>query len=708
MSDSYAIFIPVAKGLEYLLEEELAEFGVKPTRLNHQGIEAEVSLSMLYKLCLSLRIGSRVLVRLFQAEVTDKQSLYQAAKDYCWLEHFNQEKSLKIDFRGQSRDIRNSMYGALLLKDGLCDYFMENTNTRPNIDKETPNILLFATLKRQTLNVYLDPIGHALHKRGYREKAGRAPIKETLAAALLKRAKFDKQDAEHYGLLDPCCGSGTLLIEGVMMALGIAPGLLRQHHNLDHWKKHNAPLYLSIRQELETLAIKAKRQKIAPFIGYDKSLAAINQAKENAHLAGLDGLIDFKQQTVQDFSAPKSLKKGLLISNPPYGERLDERLALIPIYEAIGKAYLTLPAGFDCALLSTERMLVKATTLRLKKKYAFFNGPLASHLYCLEASSFTKLTEQSTESPALDHPLYNRLVKNLKKLKRWQTQSNVECFRVYDADLPEYSAAIDLYQNYALIQEYRAPKNIPPEKAEARLLEILKVVPNALGVSEKNLILKQRLRQSGSSQYKKQSDQNQRLKVKEGSIQCIVNLHDYLDTGLFLDHRPLRCKFETKKVKNFLNLYCYTAVASLHAATTGATTTNVDLSKTYLNWAKDNFTLNKFNLREHHFINQDVEQYLENCQEKFELIFLDPPSFSNSKKTEKTLDVCRDHGRLIRLAMNCVTSHGTLYFSCNAKKFKLDESLSAEFKIRDITIKTIDKDFNPKKPPHVCFEIQSH
>jgi 23S rRNA (guanine2445-N2)-methyltransferase / 23S rRNA (guanine2069-N7)-methyltransferase len=293
----------------------------------------------------------------------------------------------------------------------------------------------------------------------------------------------------------------------------------------------------------------------------------------------------------------------------------------------------------------------------------------------------------------------NRLQKNLKQLGKWARREGVQCYRVYDADMPEYSMAVDLYGDWVHVQEYVAPKSIDPEKAKARMFDAIAAIPQALGVDKSKVVIKRRERQSGTKQYQRQAEQGQFVEVNEGGVKLLVNLTDYLDTGLFLDHRPLRLRIQKEAAgKRFLNLFCYTATATVHAAKGGArTTTSVDLSKTYLDWARRNLSLNGYSDK-NKLEQGDVMAWLAEDRGEYELIFIDPPTFSNSKRMEGIFDIQRDHVQMLDLAIARLSKDGVLYFSNNFRKFELDASLAARYQVEDISESTLDADYarNPK------------
>jgi 23S rRNA (guanine2445-N2)-methyltransferase / 23S rRNA (guanine2069-N7)-methyltransferase len=274
--------------------------------------------------------------------------------------------------------------------------------------------------------------------------------------------------------------------------------------------------------------------------------------------------------------------------------------------------------------------------------------------------------------------------------------------------MPEYAVAIDIYQDWAHVQEYQAPKSVDPEKAKQRLFEVMSAIPTALNIAESNVILKQRQRQSGKEQYEKLDQSKHEMIVEEYGCDFIVNLKDYLDTGLFLDHRPVRKLIQDRaNGKRFLNLFCYTATASVHAGQGGARSSlSVDMSNTYTEWARRNIELNEFSERNHQVERADCIEWLKQSRDVFDLIFMDPPTFSNSKKMADVLDIQRDHGDLLRLAMARLAKGGELIFSNNYRRFILDADLEQEFEVKNITHETFDPDFDRNSKIHQCYVIK--
>lgn len=695
------LFVSCPKGLEYLLEEEMKQLGLIIRRVSPQGVYGEGSLSVAYNLCLWSRLANRVQLILFSGHAHNQETIYNLCNQFHWQTVFTPDKTFAIEFHGQSPQIRNSMYGAQIVKDAIVDHFRKLTGTRPNITRDEPQIRLHAYLKNDELTVSFDLTGYSLHQRGYRTQAGPAPIKENVAAAMLIRAEWPKLAKQHYALFDPFCGSGTIVIEAAMMAAHIAPGLLRNDQSLHHWAQHQQDLWGKLRAQ----ALQQVQPLTTKLYGSDHDPKAIKHAESNAAKAGVTKLVEFSTVPLHEKQTPPA--KGLLICNPPYGERLGDATTLIPVYQKLGQIMHTRFQGWHAAVLTNNSLLAKAIGLRSNKQYTLFNGALECKLYCIRLDNANRLSHATPDQLSSNAQMFaNRLQKNLSHLKKWATRQNISCFRVYDADLPEYAYAIDIYNDHAVLQEYAPPASIPAQVAAKRSLEVVQAVPGVLNIPNDNIVIKTRKQQKGTTQYEKLNQTGQTMIVHEGKAKLMVNLYDYLDTGLFLDHRPLRLKFEQLTPgSRFLNCFCYTATASVHAALAGAFTTSVDLSKTYLGWAEDNFKLNNLDVSRHQFIQMDCLTWLKRTRDKFDVIFLDPPSFSNSKRMSDTLDIQRDHEILIHAAMRLLNPNGQLYFSTNLRTFKLSSDIMEQYQVKDISKETIDEDFKRNQRIHQCYLI---
>jgi len=709
------LFLTCPKGLELLLEEELQQLGATETKQTVAGVQCQGELEDAYRICLWSRLANRVLLPLYEGEAETAEDLYSAVQQIEWLDHMRSEGTLLIDFSGQTRAINNTHFGALKVKDAIIDQIRDKTGARPSIDKVAPDLRINVRMHRGKITVALDMSGDSLHRRAYRLKAGEAPMKENLAAAILLRAGWPERAQKSGLVLDPMCGSGTLLIEAALMAADIAPGLQRKRFGFSRWTGHQREIWEQLVAEAQARKVKGLLNLDINLIGSDQDSKVLRAARQNAERAGVDDLIEFTTCRLEDLdrsSLPEG--QGLLITNPPYGERLGETQQLMFLYRHLGDKLKQQFGGWTAAIFTSNPDLCKVTGLRADKQYKLYNGALESRLFIYPVSE--QKVEAAPAANEQDAPLSegaqmfaNRLKKNRKQMAKWVKREDIECYRLYDADIPEYSVAVDVYKDEIHVQEYAAPKKIDPVKTFSRLQDVMHAIPVTLEVSPEKVILKQRKKQQGVSQYEKHSETHRFKEVNEHGCRLLVNLHDYLDTGLFLDHRPIRYRIQQEaQGKDFLNLFCYTGTASVHAAKGGAkSTTSVDMSATYLNWAKRNLDLNGLDTTAHQQVQADCLKWLRMQRSpEFDLIFMDPPTFSNSKRMAGVLDVQRDHVDLIEGAMRCLRQDGELYFSNNYRRFKLDYDALAEFEIEEITNATLDPDFKRNAKIHCCFRIR--
>jgi len=308
--------------------------------------------------------------------------------------------------------------------------------------------------------------------------------------------------------------------------------------------------------------------------------------------------------------------------------------------------------------------------------------------------------------------IINRLRKNLKIRKSLVKSLKTEAYRLYEKDIPEYPFIIDVYKDQVVIYEkgkkFHEDETEQILKARLHKKEIISAIEEIFNIPSNQIIFKERFKKEGKVQYEKFSRKNHFFEIQEDKCKFLINLHDYLDTGLFLDHRPLRSiLLKESSGKSVLNLFAYTGSLSVASAIGGGVVTTVDMSKTYLEWAQENFKINEIDSTVHKFTHADATNYIMNLENQFDIIILDPPSFSNSKRMEDTFDVQRDHFKLIDRLMKNLNENGTLYFSNNNRKFKLDPLLKDLYKVSDISERTIPKDFRDLKI-HCCFKIQNH
>lgn len=710
------LFATTSRGFEELLKVELTELGATDCRVAQGGVHFTADDETQYRTLLWSRLSSRILLPIVSTKIYSDLDLYSTVIGQNWADYFDERTTFLVDFNGTNREIRHTQFGAMRVKDGIVDYFERQGKARPDVDKEQPDIRIHAYLNREELVLSLDLSGDALHLRGYREDSGQAPLRETLAAAIVLRSGWQSGTP----LVDPMCGSGTLLIEAAQMEAKIAPQLHRMHWGFDLWKGHNQAAWDKVKAEALAVAEQQKQQENrSHFYGFDLDHRVLQKARKNAENAGVGHLIKWQQADVAALKNPCPQQKGTVICNPPYGERLGTTPALIALYSVFGQRLKEQFAGWNASVFSSEQGLLDCLRMRSHRQFKAKNGPLDCVQKNYQISDRTSAVQdnpsvvenavvfQANKEVALDFA--NRLQKNIKKIEKWAKQQGLDAYRLYDADLPEYNLAVDRYGDHIVVQEYAAPKNIDENKARQRLLDAVTATLSITEVETNKLILKVRQKQKGSNQYEKLANKGEYFYVQEYGAKFWVNLTDYLDTGLFLDHRLTRKMLaEMAQGKDFLNLFAYTGSATVQAALGGAkSTTTVDMSNTYLNWAEQNLLLNDIEGKQHKLIQADCLQWLEKCDRQFDLIFVDPPTFSNSKRMENSWDVQRDHLKLMSNLKRILRPNGTIVFSNNKRGFKMDFDGLQQLGLNavEISAKTLPLDFERNKQIHNCWLI---
>ncbi|QLR06070.1 bifunctional 23S rRNA (guanine(2069)-N(7))-methyltransferase RlmK/23S rRNA (guanine(2445)-N(2))-methyltransferase RlmL [Providencia rettgeri] len=695
------LFASTARGLEELLKTELEALGASQCKVAQGGVYFQADDRVMYQSLLWSRLASRILLPLNDFDVYSDLDLYLGVQAIDWSEIFDVNDTFVVHFTGTNEEIRNSQYGALKVKDAIVDSFVRKLDQRPNVARQEADIRINVYLNKERASVALDLSGDSLHIRGYRDLAGQAPLKETLAAAIIGRSGWQKNTP----MVDPMCGSGTLLIEAAMIAADRAPGLYRQHWGFNAWLKHNPELWREVVTEAQVRFRQGLKDTTSRFYGFDIDKRVLDMARANARRAGLQDLITFNHGDAAALENPvKTDIKGTIISNPPYGERLESEPALIALHSQFGRIVKARFPGWRLSIFSASPELLSCLQLRSEREFKAKNGPLD----CVQKNY--QLAETPSETIAEISPDFaNRLRKNQKKLAKWAKQQGVDCYRLYDADLPEYNVAVDIYGDKVVIQEYAPPKTVDERKARQRLFDVITATMNVLELTSNQLVLKTRQRQKGKQQYEKLAQKDDFFLVNEYNAKLLVNLTDYLDTGLFLDHRIARRMLgEMSRGKDFLNLFCYTGTATVHAGLGGAkSTTSVDMSRTYLEWAEKNLQANQLTGRQHRLMQADCLNWLANTDEQFDLIFIDPPTFSNSKRMDGTFDVQRDHVQLITHLKRMLRRGGTVMFSNNKRGFKMDLEALTELglKAQEITVKTLSEDFARNRQIHNCWLI---
>lgn len=674
-----------------MLAAEVRDLGVGVTDVRGTAVHASGTLAEGYRLCVWSRVASRVLLELAEIEAEDHDVLYDELRRVAWWEHFEPTQTFAI---GSSKARKSSFpahYWVQRAKDAIVDAFREHQGVRPSIDKRAPSLRfhLHVGARHHTLN--LDFSGEGQHRRGYRQAGGEAPLKENLAAAILYLAGWPEAARRGVPLLDPTCGSGTFLVEAALMATQCAPGLLRKRFGFEDWAKHDAALF---EQELNSARAARTSQCPASIYGVDASARALSQARENLRAAGVEQHVSLTQGELATLQRPA--ERGLLVCNPPYGHRLGDGATLFLFYQALGDALKRSFGGWTAYVFAAHGENLKHLGLRPAGRHVLYNGSIECRLVELPIRGAELTSGPAWRKPSDKAEMFvNRIKKNQKKWGRWARRNGVECYRIYDADIPEYNVAVDRYPTKAVVHVFHKERDAENARAKQRVQDVILTLPRALGIEPEDLVVKVRKKHEQGDQYARIAQHDAEMLVREGDLRFIVNLEDRIDTGLFLDHRTVRSYALQKcDAKRMLNLFAYTCSVSVAAAAGGAAgTTSVDLSNTYLDWGKRNFEANGLDPNEHRFFREDATRWVHRNRDSYDWIFINPPTFSRSKMSKGAFNVHRDHERLLDGAMKRLSKNGEILFTTHARGFELAPGLARRFSVEAATGKLVPPDF---------------
>ena len=723
--ESITLFATAPRDLVSLLRRELVGIGAEHLRAGHAGVRFRGDLELAYRACLWSRVASRILLPLESFRAATPEQLYAGVRGIAWSEHVPGGGTLAVDFTSTRSQIRHTRFGAQKVKDAVVDQLRDLTGARPSVDRARPDVRINAHVDRDVATIAIDLSGDSLHRRGYRRQSGPAPLKENVAAAMLLHAGWPDIAESGRPLLDPMCGSGTLLIEAALMAADVAPGLSRDYFGLQGWCGHDATLWQRLLDEA-----RQRRDdgipRLPAIAGFDSDRGAIARSSDNLLRVGLSERITVHHQAIAELQSPWPDRTGLLVCNPPYGERLGAVAGHTELYATMGEVLRNRFSGWRAMVLVGNATLGSALGLQPRRSFKLDNGPLTCQLTQYEIPTGGDGVNRDAGSSEL-RPIVptardpnaimfaNRLRKNLRVIGGWARRKGIDCYRLYDADIPEYAFAVDVYQaadTWVVAQEYQAPSTIPGDRAAARRSTVLDALAEVLEVPGERVLLKTRRQHKGGGQYQRLATRNTLHEVSENGCRLLVNFGDRLDTGLFLDHRQIRQLVGSlASGRRFLNLFAYTGAATVYAAAGGASaTTSVDLSANHLDWEQRNLDLNGLPGDRHVQVQADCLEWLENAPDSrrdYGLVLLDAPTFSNSKRMTDTLDVQRDHVTLIRLAARRLTTDGVLIFSNHLRRFRMDREAIADagLALEDISRQTIPRDFARKPRTHNCWRI---
>ncbi|MFM7108616.1 MAG: bifunctional 23S rRNA (guanine(2069)-N(7))-methyltransferase RlmK/23S rRNA (guanine(2445)-N(2))-methyltransferase RlmL [Planctomycetaceae bacterium] len=753
------------EGLEWVLARELEALGAIDPRIGRRTIEFSAppgaEKELLYRAVLECRTAIRVLEPLGRFRVDSPDALHRALGEIDWTEQLKVSDTLRVDAAIHDTFLTHSLYAAQVVKDAVVDQLRTPSGKRPSVQLRGATLRLALHLVGDVATVFRDAAGRSLHQRGWRMGEVEAPLSEVLAAGILAIAGWWRpgdREAASSGerLLDPMCGSGTLAIEAATIAAGMAPGLWRARrraHGFFRFRDCDRPLADRLVAELESRVC----EPTPSFAASDLDPQAVEAARACAVAAGVEKCLIIDQKHFEDVRPPGPT--GLVVTNPPYGERLPLPRAGA-LFRRLGDWLVRQCGGWRAAILAADTPAAQHLGLRPEHRVPLMNGPIACRLIEIEirrrATEAAVRIDTSMEAPGGSRgtpggsrsrspcrdglaqrpgvpslPLgasmeersggphgggrpveaqigdfRRRLAKRFKHLAKWARRQGVEAFRVYDRDIPEIPLVIDWYAGWLHAAEFDRPHERTEIEHEVWLDRMVEAAALELGAPPQRTFLKSRRRQRGGGQYGKVDDRAATLWVKEAGLEFQVNLSDYVDTGLFLDHRTTRALVRDEAAgKRFLNLFCYTGSFSVYAAAGGATeTTSVDLSNTYLDWTRSNLSRNGFkDAGRHRTVRDEAREFLEHRARRgeppFDLVVCDPPTHSRSAKSETPWDVERDHADLLDLVAANLAPGGVAWFSTNFRRFHLaEERVAARYSVREMTRRTIPEDFRDARP----------
>ena len=786
------LYASCPEGFEDALAHELRGMGLHRIRKLKGRVSFAGTAADAERACLWSRLASRVFVVIARFDCPDAEALYAGCCRIAWENVLRRGASIAVTARGANDELRNSHFAALRVKDAICDRLAKVVGARPDVDTENPDARIALSIRGERASLHLDLSGEPLFKRLPREAARMKSahvLRPDYAALILAEAGWQQAcDALHHAaagggrpavpvLADVCCAGGGLELEAAGMLLDRAPGLLRERWGFEAWTHHDADAWHALVEEADARAETAAAAVVEtanhpPLLATDIDGSAAAFAQRIVKKAGFARYVTFTAPdgVALSQSAERSIQ-ARTSSDAPVGRhipivvadslettlnRLPQLMALLvnlrgnPIFahapitfltrdDMLSRALGTAPTRTVAVKPNNEDariVIVPAVNEREDDTHEEYTGadkpslPVTGALIDLGDGAPAAVLIPESEQFA------RRLQKVARQRRKWAKREGVTCYRVYDADLPDYSAAIDLYEGSAstpgcwlVIAEYAAPRSVDPALAQTRLLDILVLAPRILGVDPANVYAKARIRSRGGSQYGKragggpspaepESFLTRRLPlIEEGGLTFAVNFDDYLDTGIFLDHRITRAlvREHARGKRFFCNLFAYTGTATCYAADAGVEeTVTVDLSNTYLDWAERNMRQNGFTGREHHYVRADVMRWISDMRQtrnRWDLIFCDPPTFSNSSKMgQRTWDVQRDHAELLIGLSRLLTREGEAIFSCNLRTFKpdTDKLARAGVTLTDITAQTIPEDFARNPRIHHCYLVRRY
>jgi len=738
MTDAMApieLIATCAFGLEAVVRRELDQLGyqakvVQPGRL--------LFAADTYAICrcnIQLRSAERLLVCIGRFRAEDFGVLFDQVREREWDRWIPSDGAVLVNGKSIKSQLSSVPACQRIVKKAIVEQ-LRAAHDVAELPESGTGYRAEVALLNDEATLTLDTSGTGLHKRGYRPLTGRAPLRETMAAALIQLSHWNSDRS----LIDPFCGTGTIVIEAALIGRKIAPGLRREFAS-ESWPQIGEDQWELAREEARAAILPTLGGRI---LGTDVSAPDLRMARHHAAIAGVGEDIHFQQREFAELTSKREY--GCVICNPPYGHRIGEQHEVAELYKTFPIVLRRLPTWshfiftahplFEQVAGQKADRRRKLYNGRIECQYFQYHGPkpprLADSTGGLDQRTDAPVKIETAEEPGSLQPTLvpvfggldadaarqasefrSRLMKRARHLRRWPGRG-ITCYRLYERDIPEVPLVVDRYEDRLHIAEFSRPHERTPAQHADWLDLMRKTAADVMEIHPSNVFMKFRDRQRGTSQYERRGSDSHEFVVAEGGLKFKVNLSDYLDTGLFLDHRVTRGMVRSEaKGKRVLNLFGYTGSFTVYAADGGAeSTVTVDTSKTYLAWTEENLRVNGFGTgqpgqaRRHRQVLSDGITYLRDLHPdvQFDLAVVDPPTFSNKKDRDHDWNVQKDHVLLLTQLHRHMSPGGVVFFSTNFRRFKLAEEEMSAYEIREVSRQTVPEDFRNRRI-HRCWRM---
>jgi len=716
MPQQFDVRLTTANKLEGLLLAEAQNLGLEAAKETRGAVYGRASLATIYDLLLGSRLASRLLLPLTTVPADDADAFYRGLRSFAWEDHIAWPLKLAVQCHGRTAAIRHTRFAAQRVKDAIADRARAQATTI-SVDRDNPDTRISVRLRDDGAEIALDLSGDSLHRRGYRQDTVEAPLKEPLAAAILIRAGWPDQADEGKVLFDPCCGAGTLLAEGAMIATGMAPGLLRRAFGLGGWRSHDPACWRS-RREAAAASVRRDAGGLPSIIGHDRDTSAVAATRANMERLDLPCSWEVGVADVQHDDAAWPPGPGLLVTNPPYGHRMASRDGSDDtLYERLGgRARKELP-GWRLAVVSDRSERLARLGLRSSRLYHLMNGRLDCHVGVYDIATPSSDTGSRPMKPGQpDAALSNRLLKNDRHLTRWRRRENVGAYRTYDTDMPEYPVAIEIYATATGSQARIIPRSTgahPVNPISSRAMRrVTASVVATFQLGEEAIHLIRHTVPNGAA-IDTDAQNHTAGVIQEGAARFKVAVTAPA-TGVDISQRGLRQRLHREAHnRRVLDLFASTGTATIQAAMGGAsTTTSIEPSHVGSGWLRDNLTLN--GLPEgcgHDIIMDDPASWLPKATERgqsWDIIVLNAVTAFDGHGDDPVQGHDAPIGELMRLAKRALAPGGWMYVTTQREGSAPGPAETVEWGGTEITRGVLPPDYRRQTPAWRCWLISAH